>query len=62
MIFQFEQNPPYPFKLNVGARTKCQGSSSLVYRPASVAYLANAPVVLSQITEDGEIEVRISVG
>nr|CAD7439940.1 unnamed protein product [Timema bartmani] len=30
-------------------------------KPASVAYLANAPVVLSQTTEDGEIEVRISL-
>ncbi|CAG2053677.1 unnamed protein product [Timema podura] len=32
------------------------GSLELVFR------LANAPVVLSQTTEDGEIEVRISVG
>nr|CAD7587911.1 unnamed protein product [Timema genevievae] len=30
------------------------------HRPASVAWLANAPVVLSQTTEDGEIEVQIS--
>nr|CAD7568304.1 unnamed protein product [Timema californicum] len=30
--------------------------------PASVAWLANALVVLSSTAEDGEIEVRISVG
>nr|CAD7446332.1 unnamed protein product [Timema bartmani] len=30
--------------------------------PASVALLANAPVVLSSTAEDGEIEVRILVG
>nr|CAD7571141.1 unnamed protein product [Timema californicum] len=34
---------------------------NVMKRPASVAYLANALVVLSSTAEDGEIEVRISV-
>nr|CAD7400899.1 unnamed protein product [Timema poppensis] len=33
-----------------------------IMTPASVAYLANTLVVLSSTAEDGEIEVRISVG
>nr|CAD7196710.1 unnamed protein product [Timema douglasi] len=34
----------------------------LLLGPASVAYLANALVMLSSTAEDGEIEARISVG
>nr|CAD7393650.1 unnamed protein product [Timema cristinae] len=37
-----------------------KGSLTTCLRPASVAQLANALVVLSSTAEDGEIEVRIS--
>nr|CAD7591527.1 unnamed protein product [Timema genevievae] len=39
-----------------------QASAVLGYNVNWVHFLANAPVVLSQTTQDGEIEVRISVG
>nr|CAD7196090.1 unnamed protein product [Timema douglasi] len=47
-------------------RRRCGGEksdlSTLTIKPPSVALLANALVVLSSTTEDGEIEFRISVG
>nr|CAD7440195.1 unnamed protein product [Timema bartmani] len=47
-----------------GIRSDSCGSYDLAYEysTASVAFLANALVVLSSIAEDREIEVRISVG
>nr|CAD7579721.1 unnamed protein product [Timema californicum] len=45
----------------VGQRVKIDKHFTILL-PASVAWLANALVVLSSTVEDGEIEVRISVG